>query len=63
MVQTAARRGSGMRKILITGGAGFVGRRFVRHFLGEGDEVHVVDSIAPFTGGIDSRGLANIRTA
>jgi GDP-L-fucose synthase len=42
-----------MRKILITGGAGFVGRHFVRHFLENGDEVHVVDNVAPFTGGID----------
>lgn len=42
-----------MRKILITGGAGFVGRHFVKHFLGCGDEVHVVDSVAPLTGGID----------
>jgi GDP-L-fucose synthase len=42
-----------MRKILITGGAGFVGRHFVRHFLEAGDEVHCVDSIVPMTGGID----------
>jgi nucleoside-diphosphate-sugar epimerase len=42
-----------MRKILITGGAGFVGRHFARRYLMEGDEVHVVDNIARFTGGID----------
>ena len=42
-----------MRKILITGGAGFVGRHFTRHFLDAGDEVHVVDSIECYTGGID----------
>ena len=30
-----------MRKVLITGGAGFVGRHFVRRFLDLGDEVHV----------------------
>ncbi len=42
-----------MRKILITGGAGFVGRHFTRRFLEAGDEVHVVDSIVPDTGGID----------
>ena len=42
-----------MRKILITGGAGFVGRHFTRHFLEAGDEVHVVDSIEQYTGGID----------
>jgi nucleoside-diphosphate-sugar epimerase len=42
-----------MRKVLVTGGAGFVGRHFVRRFLEAGDEVHVVDSIVPDTGGID----------
>jgi GDP-L-fucose synthase len=42
-----------MRKILITGGAGFVGRHFARHFLEKGDEVQVVDCIAKYTGGID----------
>ena len=38
---------------MITGGAGFVGRHFVQHFLAEGDEVHVVDPVAEYTGGID----------
>ena len=42
-----------MRKILITGGAGFVGRHFVKHFLERGDEVHAVDCVAQLTGGID----------
>lgn len=42
-----------MRRVLITGGAGFVGRHFVRHFLEAGDEVVCVDPIVPFTGGID----------
>jgi GDP-L-fucose synthase len=42
-----------MRKILVTGGAGFVGRHMVRHFLEQGDEVHVVDPVVPLTGGID----------
>lgn len=42
-----------MRKILITGGAGFVGRHFVKNFLELGDEVHCVDKIAPLTGSID----------
>jgi len=42
-----------MRKIFITGGAGFVGRHFVKRFLELGDEVHCVDNIAPLTGGID----------
>ena len=40
-----------MKKILLTGGAGFVGRRFCRHFLDAGDEVHCVDPIAAHTGG------------
>ena len=43
-----------MRKILITGGAGFVGRRFCRYFLDRGDQVHCVDNIVPLTGGIDA---------
>jgi GDP-L-fucose synthase len=42
-----------MKKILITGGAGFVGRRFCKRFLNAGDEVHCVDPIAQDTGGID----------
>jgi GDP-L-fucose synthase len=42
-----------MRKILITGGAGFVGRRFCKRFLDAGDEVHCVDPVAPDTGGRD----------
>jgi nucleoside-diphosphate-sugar epimerase len=41
-----------MQKILITGGAGFVGRHFCKHFLEKRDEVHCVDSIVPLTGGI-----------
>jgi GDP-L-fucose synthase len=43
------------RKILITGGAGFVGRYFTRHFLEAGDEVHCVDKLAPLTGGLDPK--------
>jgi len=42
-----------VRRVLITGGAGFVGRHFVRHFLEAGDDVVVVDPIATATGGID----------
>ena len=45
-----------MKKILITGGAGFVGRRFCKRFLDSGDEVHCVDPIAPDTGGLDPAG-------
>jgi len=42
-----------MRKILITGAAGFVGRHLTKWFLEAGDEVHAVDCIQEFTGGID----------
>jgi GDP-L-fucose synthase len=41
-----------MRRVLITGGAGFVGRRFCRRFLDAGDEVICVDPVAADTGGI-----------
>src|ERR1035437_6669029 len=42
-----------MKRILITGGAGFVGRRFVRRLLTAGEDVVCVDPIAAGTGGID----------
>ena len=42
-----------MKKILITGGAGFVGRHFVEYFLENGDEVWCVDSLVSLTGGLD----------
>jgi nucleoside-diphosphate-sugar epimerase len=41
-----------MKKILITGGAGFVGRRFVTRFLQAGHEVHCVDSLVPLSGSV-----------
>lgn len=40
------------KKILVTGGAGFVGRHFIKRFLDAGHEVHCVDNIVPLTGGI-----------
>jgi GDP-L-fucose synthase len=42
-----------MKKILVTGGAGFVGRRFCKRFLDAGDDVHCVDPLALDTGGRD----------
>jgi GDP-L-fucose synthase len=42
-----------MRKALVTGGAGFVGRHLVRRLLDAGFEVYAVDPVAPYTGGID----------
>jgi GDP-L-fucose synthase len=44
-----------MRKILITGAAGFVGRHITKRFLDFGDQIHSVDSIVPYTGGIDPK--------
>ncbi len=41
-----------MAKMLVTGGAGFVGRHLVRRLLERGDEVHCVDRVVPLTGGL-----------
>jgi len=41
------------KRILITGAAGFVGRRLVRLMLEKGYDVVAIDNIAPLTGGID----------
>ena len=41
------------KKILITGGAGFVGRRLVKFMLEKKYDVFVIDNIAPLTGGIE----------
>jgi nucleoside-diphosphate-sugar epimerase len=42
-----------MLKVLLTGGAGFMGRHIAKRFLEAGDEVHIVDNIVAYTGGID----------
>ena len=39
-------------KILIFGGAGFVGRYYAKYFLEKNDEVIIVDNIAKLTGGV-----------
>ncbi len=44
-----------MKKVLITGGAGFVGRHFTKRLLDMGWEVHCVDLVAEHTGGIDPK--------
>ena len=41
------------KKILVTGGAGFVGRRLVKFMLDKGYEVLVIDNIVPLSGGVD----------
>lgn len=42
-----------LMRALVTGGAGFVGRRMCNALLARGDEVVCVDPIAPRTGGLD----------
>jgi GDP-L-fucose synthase len=41
-----------MKKCLVTGGCGFVGRHLIARLLKAGHEVHCVDSIAPLSGGV-----------
>ena len=42
-----------MSRVLVTGGAGFVGRHFTHALLERGDDVVVVDSVVEGSGGID----------
>jgi len=42
-----------MNTVLISGGAGFVGRHITKRFLDRGDKVCVVDPLVPKTGAID----------
>ena len=42
-----------MRKVVVTGGAGFAGRNLVNALLDDGYEVHVVDNPAPYTAAKD----------
>lgn len=44
-----------MKRVLVTGGAGFVGRHFTRALLERGDEVVCVDSLSEGTGGISPK--------
>ena len=41
------------KKILITGAAGFVGRRLTKSMLDKGNDVVAIDNIASLTGGVD----------
>lgn len=42
-----------MERVLVTGGAGFVGRHLCKHLLDNKYEIDCVDSIVPLTGGIN----------
>lgn len=41
-----------MKRMLITGGAGFVGRHLTARLLEQGHEVHCVDPVVPLSGGL-----------
>ena len=42
-------------KVLIFGGAGFVGRHYVEYFLNKKSYVEIVDNIAPLSGGLSPK--------
>ena len=42
-----------MKKILVTGGAGFVGRHLIKQLLDQGHKIDCVDNVAKYTGGIN----------
>ena len=42
-------------KVLIFGGAGFVGRHYTEHFLNKKSYVEIVDNIAPLSGGLNPK--------
>ena len=44
-----------VKKVLVTGGAGFVGRHLCHALLKRGDQVICVDNIVPLTGGINPK--------
>ena len=46
-----------MKKILVTGGAGFIGRHIIERLLKLGNEVHCVDNLSLFTGAKDPMGV------
>ena len=49
-----------MKRVLITGAAGFVGRHFCKYFLEKKYEVFAVDNIEKFTGAINQKEMAFI---
>lgn len=44
-----------MKRVLITGAAGFVGRHFCKHFLEKKFQVTAIDNLTKFTGAIDPK--------
>ena len=44
-----------MSKILVTGGAGFVGRHCIKYLLEKGHKIFCVDNLVKFTGAINPK--------